>query len=75
MRPEHIQDDEIFHALSLETVTTQLSLWSQTKAIKEVTEMKRKKAEEVSHSNRTNTPIKMVTVLEGNDDATTVFHP
>ena len=44
MRPEHLQDDEIFDALSLESVTSQLSLWSQTKATQEATAAKMKKA-------------------------------
>ena len=32
MRPPHLQDDDIFDSLSIEAVTTQLAIWTQTKA-------------------------------------------
>ena len=73
MRAEHLQDDEIFDALSLESVTSQLSLWSQTKATQEATAVKMKKANK--EENEGNTQIKPVKVLEGIDDATENFHP
>ena len=69
MSPEHLQDDDIFDSLSLEAVTNQLALWTQTKATQEATAMKLKKSEKIG--NRSNTPIKPVTIIEGVDDATT----
>ena len=73
MRPEHLQDDEIFDSLSLEAVTNQMALWSQTRATQEATEVKKKRSEKIG--NKSNTAIKPVTILEGKDDATTLFHP
>ena len=73
MRPEHLQDDEIFDTLFLESVTSQMALWSQTRAYQEATELKRKKAERTG--NKSNTNVKSVLVKEGLDDATNIFHP
>ena len=73
MRPPHLQDDEIFNALLLEEVTSQLSSWSQTRATQEATAVKVKKQEK--SGNKTNTKIKQVTIKEGIDDATTMLHP
>ena len=68
-----MQDNEIFDALSLEAVTNQLSIWSQTKATQEATAIKAKKSERTG--NAANTAIKPVRIMEGEDDATTQFHP
>ena len=73
MRPDHLQDEEIFDALSLESVTNQMAIWSQTKATREATAPKAKKAERVG--NKSNTTVKPVKIEEGTDDATSVFHP
>ena len=73
MRPDHLQDDEIFDALSLESVTNQITIWSQTKATKEALEMKRRKAE--GNTNRTNTAVKAVNIEAGTHDAMSNFHP
>ena len=72
-QPEHLQDDAIFDALSLEAVTSQLAIWSQTKATQEATALKMKKAERGATEG--NTAVKPVTIKEGVDDATTNFHP
>ena len=68
MRPEHLRDDDIFDALSLETVTSQIAMWSQTKATQEATEVKKRKAEKTG--NKSNMNVKPVHVKEGSDDAT-----
>ena len=73
MAEVHLQDDEIFDALSLESVTSQLALWSQTKATQEATALKLRKANK--DENEGNTTIKAVKILEGLDDATEIFHP
>ena len=73
MRPLHLQDDEIFDALSLESVTNQMAIWSQTKATQEATALKAKKNDKTG--NKENTQIKIVKVQEGNHDATKNHHP
>ena len=72
MRPDHLKNDKIFDALSLETVTTQLAMWSQTKATQEATALKAKKSER--NGNKMNTAVKMIKIEAGDDDSTTVFH-
>ena len=73
MRPDHLQDDDIFDALSIESVTNQLAIWSQTKATQEATAMRAKKAEK--SGTKANTAVKPVTIDGGVHDATTSFHP
>ena len=73
MRPEHLQDDDIFNALSIEAVTNQLAIWSQTKATQEATAMKAKKSEK--SGSKSNTAVKTIQINEGEHDATTKFHP
>ena len=72
MRPPHLQDDDIFNALSIESVTNQLAIWSQTKATQEATALKAKKSEKIIEGN---TPIKTILIKEGEDDATSKLHP
>ena len=73
MRPEHLQDDDIFNALSIEAVTNQLAIWSQTKATQEATAMKAKKSEK--SGSKSNTAVKTIQINEGEHDGTTKFHP
>ena len=54
-------------------MTSQIAMWTQTKATQAATEAKIKKAEK--NGNKENTPIKAVNIEEGVDDATTKFHP
>ena len=42
-RPPHLQDDEIFDAMSIDAVTSQLGQWTHTKAIQENNAIKAKK--------------------------------
>ena len=64
IRSLHLQDGELFDALSLESVTNQMAIWSQTKATQEATALKAKKNDETG--NKENTQIKIVKVQEGN---------
>ena len=73
-RPAHLQDDDIFDMLSISDVTNQMAMWEQTKVMMESNTLKVKKAEKGA-VHKTNTAIKKIKVQEGEDDATTIFHP
>ena len=72
-RPDHLQDDDIFDELTIGEATMQLAMWTQTKADREATELKMRKAE--GKPLKSNTMVKMVKVSSGDDDATSTFHP
>lgn len=73
-RPPYLRDDDICNAMSIESITDQISRWEETKARREANEIKAKKAEPKSSMKR-NTAIKSIVFSEGPDDATTILHP
>ena len=72
-RPAHLQDDQIFNLMSIESVTEQISRWEQTKALQKSNEIKVMKTG--GKTFKTNQDIKTMKVDAGEDNATDIFHP
>ena len=72
-RPAHLQDDQIFNLMSIESVTEQISRWEQTKALQKSNEIKVLKTG--GKTFKTNQDIKTMKIEAGEDNATDIFHP
>lgn len=73
-RPPYLQDDDYFDSFRPEIALQAIMAWGQTLAVQKANTLKETKAEKSSNV-RTNTKVKVVNVKEGQDDATTLFHP
>ena len=74
VRPPHLNDDDVFNMLSVESASQQIMNWTTTKAMMTSNELKESKATNRGGREKPDVEIKMIDVKAGQDDATKVLH-
>ena len=74
LRPPHLEDDEVFNTLSVESAANNIMQWMTTKAMMTSNELKEKQSKSKSGKEKQDEKIKTIKIKAGEDNAETLLH-